>query len=733
MGKTISRIRDALLDGLFDAIPDALTSRLARKFASPAGADVKMGSEWEAAMDFLTRPFEDAYQVHSWVFACVRAVSANIAQVELGLYRRQAKGRGPRGDRIFDHPLARLIENPNPYISGYTLKFLTVAYQELTGDAFWYLARPKGGGPAGQIIPMRPDRVRIVPDAVKYVRAYEYTCAGAEPVPLPPEDVIHFRYFNPVHDYRGQATLKAAKPAMENDVYAIRYNTAFYQNSGMPKGALKFDQVLDQDRDYPRIRAEWAKVHGGGPDKAHKIAIFEKGGSWLNIGLSQKDMDFVLQRKFNRNEIAGVFGVPPVMVAAYEEVNYNTARVQKAMFWHDTAIPKLMEMRDHLNLMRWKLLGRGAAGLASDVYFDFELASIWALQQEERDRLTADLKGIEKGLFTINEIRHKRNQDPVPWGSVYWRPIGLVPTEKPEDAVGDSAGVGAASGGIRKRSGGGNGGDGPAIVLRSDRGRAARLAEWKGFAAHADEWEPRFEAVMKAILKDQRDQVLAAIRSRRWALSAKSAIALPLDRKITEAEIETVLFDAEEAQAMTAEATDPLYRRMTRAGGNRGIELAGVAASFDLEDPFVAGVIAETEQRFAERVTETTWRALKAGMIESVDLGETMAEMADRVEEIMAGRIRSSKYTIARTEVVGALNGGVWTGFRQTGVVIGKEWAASGDGHERDSHAKADGQIVPLEGHFELYYPPPILYPGDPNAHVRERANCRCTSLPVLA
>ena len=63
---------------------------------------------------------------------------------------------------------------------------------------------------------------------------------------------------------------------------------------------------------------------------------------------------------------------------------------------------------------------------------------------------------------------------------------------------------------------------------------------------------------------------------------------------------------------------------------------------------------------------------------------------------------RSSSETIARTEVIGALNGGSLEGWRQSGVVVGKSWLAALDDLVRDTHRAAHGQVVGIDDNFSV-------------------------------
>ena len=128
---------------------------------------------------------------------------------------------------------------------------------------------------------------------------------GVKKIPLQPHEVVFFRYFNPYHDYRGLAPLQAAKSGVEQDWWAGKYNAAFFKNSAQPGGVLETSGNLS-DEEYQRVKAQWQDRHQGA-SKAHAIALLEGGLSYKQTGLSQKDMEFLEQRKWNREEIMAAF------------------------------------------------------------------------------------------------------------------------------------------------------------------------------------------------------------------------------------------------------------------------------------------------------------------------------------------------------------------------------------------------------------------------------------------
>ena len=154
-----------------------------------------------------------------------------------------------------------------------------------------------------------------------------------------------------------------------------------------------------------------------------------------------------------------------------------------------------------------------------------------------------------------------------------------------------------------------------------------------------------------------------------------------------------------------------------------------IPLNFNLSAPAVIQFLEERAQRFATQVNETTWQALKASLAEGIQAGETIEELAQRVDSVMTQR-RSTTETIARTEVIGALNGGSLEMWRQSGVVAKKQWLAALDDRLRDTHRAAHGQAVGIDQNFAVgdgHGP----HPGAIGI-AAEDINCRCSMVPIL-
>ncbi|MCC6315424.1 MAG: minor capsid protein [Thermomicrobiales bacterium] len=218
------------------------------------------------------------------------------------------------------------------------------------------------------------------------------------------------------------------------------------------------------------------------------------------------------------------------------------------------------------------------------------------------------------------------------------------------------------------------------------------------------------------LMKRQRQSILAQLRQRSITRDVADMIEQPfnLARWIREFSI----------------GIRPVLHDVMGEAGAQSMDDLGVGINFDLFDPNVINALEKQVQRFAREVNETTWDRLKDSLGAGYEAGETVDQLAERVNAVMGDRIASSGETIARTESNITHSNADILSWKQSGVVGGKEWLAALDDRTRESHVSAHGQIVGLDEPFNVgghRMQGPGL--GGPASEV---VNCRCAMTAVL-
>jgi len=357
---------------------------------------------------------KEGYEANVYCRRCVQTISMAVAGIEWDLYRMKGKDL----QEIEGHPMQALLRKPNPQMGGSRLMETVAAYLMLRGESYLYAAGPDGNRPPLELWPLRPDRVRPVPDASgREIARYEYTLNGIVS-DLPREKVLQLKLFNPLDDLHGMSPITSAALSIRMGNEAKRWNTALLENGARPMGALSTTAFLTQAQ-VDSMRSQFSGLYVG-PENAGRPVVLEGGVQWQEMGLSPADMSWLESQKLSAREIAICYGVPPEMIGDSSNKTYANYREARRAFYQETILPTMDWVRDELN--SWLLPMYPDKGL----YLDYDRDDIDALQ-EDRAELWGRLTNAT--WLTINEKREATGYEAVEGGDVLLIPATMLPAE----------------------------------------------------------------------------------------------------------------------------------------------------------------------------------------------------------------------------------------------------------------------------------------------------------------
>lgn len=328
----------------------------------------------------------DPFGNHVWVYAAIMAIAVNVGQVPYVIYRedpdnpatkrlvrrtpqtgirRRAqqkyleqnqrrwglKMRGLVPD--YDHPLYENFYKPNPLMSPSHLWEATAMWMSLRGACFWLKMRRDGqftapGERPSALWPMNPDFFTPVVEDGMFL-GWEVNAPWDDPsgvykeykTLVEPHEVVWFRYLNPADPLGWVSPITAAASGIAMDIAAMTYNRAVLQNGAKPGGLLLHEDDVDEDEEK-KLRKYW-KDRYEGPQNANKMAILTGNFKYVDIGLGPRDMEYLEQRKWDREEIFGALRVSKSVMSLSEGLNYATQLSQDKNFWDKCLMP-LMRM-----------------------------------------------------------------------------------------------------------------------------------------------------------------------------------------------------------------------------------------------------------------------------------------------------------------------------------------------------------------------------------------------------
>lgn len=369
----------------------------------------------------------DGYGRNELVYACCQELITSAAEPRLTPYR----GYGKDAEQLDDTPVSGLFERPNPFMDRYRFIATIQMFRAIAGNCFIEKVRAR----SRQVVELwflRPDRIRIIPDAQKFIRGYEYRY-GDQVYMLPPEDVIHIKTLNPIDDYYGMPPLAAAAGRVDTDNAMREFTKAFFANAAVPAGMLNIMKSVTADE--RQLIQQYMRQSYGGPSGWHSTLVVDNAEAKyepMGMAIGERGIAMPSLDEINEARIAMVFGVPLSLAGArlgQASSSYANRRADREMFWDETLIPLYKDIAAALTL-----------GLAPEFpgmfdYLEFDLSSVQALQEDEAAKVERVIKKLTAGVNSVQEGRQELGYDP-DFESGHWLmlPSGVTPT-RVEDAL----------------------------------------------------------------------------------------------------------------------------------------------------------------------------------------------------------------------------------------------------------------------------------------------------------
>ncbi len=338
------------------------------------------------------------------VYSCVRILSEAIAGLPLQLYRR---GEGGVKRKAEEHPLYRLLhDEPNPEMTSFVFRETLMAHLLLWGNAYAQVVR-SGRGEILALYPLMPDRMSADRDEdgrlyYSYVKAPD-DGAGMEngTVRLSPRDVLHIPGLG-FDGLVGYSPVAMAKNAVGMALACEEYGAKFFANGATPGAVLEHPGVI---RDPEKVRESWNRAFRGSAN-SNKVAVLEEGMKYTPISVPPEQAQFLETRKFQIDEIARIFRVPPHMVGDLEKSSFSNIEQQSLEFVKYTLDPWVCRWEQAMNR---SLLDEGEK---KSYFVKFNLDGL--LRGDYQSRMNGYAVGRQNGWMSANDIRELENMDRIP-------------------------------------------------------------------------------------------------------------------------------------------------------------------------------------------------------------------------------------------------------------------------------------------------------------------------------
>lgn len=361
---------------------------------------------------------EEGALAYGAVLACVRVLSEAVASLPCIMYERVKLDGQDGKQRATSHPLYRVLHNkPNPEMSAFEMGEMMLIHLLLWGN-FYAEIVVDGSGNVAQLWPIPPRLV--TPTRLQDKRLVYDINVPEKPRTFGAEWIFHVPAMR-MTGLKGLSVVGLAREGIGLGIAAERFGSAVFGNGTVPGAVLEHPGVLS-DKAYDRLRSKWAERHQG-LDNAQRLAVLEEGMKYTKIGIPPEDAQFLETRKFQRSEIAGMFRVPPHMIADLDKATFSNIEHQAIEYVVHTLRPWLKRIESRIN--GWLLLE------AEQTTYFAEYLVEDLLKGDTPTRYQAFSTARQWGWMSVNEIRARENMNPIPDGDVYLQPMNMVQAGQP--------------------------------------------------------------------------------------------------------------------------------------------------------------------------------------------------------------------------------------------------------------------------------------------------------------
>ena len=644
-----------------------------------------------ASFDSIVTKFFDRNEL---VGRIVRFKADAMAAAPLRIYRKSDDTELP------DHPLRKIIERPNPWMSEFDLMQFISMHLDLAGNAFIQKVR-NGALRTVQLYPLMPDQIKLKISEEGLV-GYEHR-VGSQTRILLPEEVIHIKVNDPANFWLGKPPILSLIPQITSDNEATAYASAILQNKGIPSIAITANKAYTQ-AEVDRDKAIWRQAFGGA--NRGMPAFLQDGMKIQELGLSLQQLEFLDMRSITESRICLGFGIHPVIMGVLVGLNASTySNMEKAFesFYETTMEPLWDHTDDAFN-------NSLVSDFGSDIEARYDTSNLTAYEPKRTAEQLSAFEGMKAGSRTVNEYRAVVGLDPVTDGDIFLRPLNIV--QVPAKTT------------TRK-----------SIEQKFTPGSSAvgLIQAATGRRDASEVWLPQMKAMAKAVFKRQEESVLEFIE--------KNFPGEKADQYSTDAQIQAIFegFLTTQKMTWTEEAAmlfAPVMAEVLNEASNLTAQSLG--SSFQIDSVTQQAFVKEYTVRLSDKLSQTSIEDIRTSLTK---MYEEPFQFRFLVADLKVKFTNWSKYRaemVARTETIRASNYGALQGYKDAGVEK-VEWLKASDAcdicnaiSEQVSQVNIGDSFFSQGDTIDIGNDKTFTFNYESIEAPPSHPNCRCTLIPVL-
>jgi HK97 family phage portal protein len=330
------------------------------------------------------------------VASCERVIGRTLAHLPLVVYRQDGRSKLP----AVDLPVYQLLhDRPNEHQTSYQFRRMLFRDQFYRGNAYAFKVR----GVGGRLIELRrlhPDCTEPKLDPATQQIKYEYRRPGGGTMTFERDEILHLWEVSE-DGVKGLNQIALHRETIGDGIALREHGSRFFSNGARPGGVLQTKEKLGGTEQIRELREDFESVYAGN-ENAHKVAILDQGLEYKAVGISMEDAQYIDARKFNRAEIAGLWGVPPHKIGDLDKATFSNIEHQGLEFVTDCIGPLAVCFEQSCNA---DLLGNDPG-----LYVKLNLNAL--LRGDFKTRQEGLLAQRRAGVISANEWRELEDFNP---------------------------------------------------------------------------------------------------------------------------------------------------------------------------------------------------------------------------------------------------------------------------------------------------------------------------------
>jgi len=354
---------------------------------------------------------------YSAVYNAVSLISGTVGSLPLHLMQRKDAAKRIADDRRIYRVMH---DEANPWMTAMAFRECLMAHVLLWGNGYAEIIR-NGMGEIMQLWPITPNRV--TPQIQNGALSYRVRMPDGKDVFLPRERILHIPGLG-FDGFLGYSVVAMARKSIGLGM-ALETFGALYFGQGTHPGVVVSHPGSLSPAANDNLKKSLTEGYSG-LGKSHRLLLLEEGMKLEKLGIPPNDSQFLESRQFQIPEVARWFNLPPHKLKDLTRSSFSNIEQEQISFVTDSILPWLVRLEQNYSLQLLTPTDKDLSGRGR-YYFKHSVEGL--LRGDAASRAAFYGPMLDRGVFSINEVRALEDMDPVEGGDIHLVPLNMTSLE----------------------------------------------------------------------------------------------------------------------------------------------------------------------------------------------------------------------------------------------------------------------------------------------------------------